>query len=89
MFSPDQSMQVPARKPRRGCLGCLGSLVWQLAVLLLLGGILAGAVIGVFAPWAFYLGGKFHILPYWRGWGKAHAKSGDYLLYVQIQPTSR
>jgi len=79
---------VPAR-PRRGCFGCLGSLVWQLIVILVLGGILVIAVKGISAPWAFYLGGNFHILPYWAGWGRAHAKSGDYLFYVQIEPTSR
>lgn len=39
-------------------------------------------------PWAFYLGGKFHITPYWQGWGKLHAKSGEYVLFVRIQPTA-
>jgi hypothetical protein len=58
-------------------------------LVLALGGILVIATIGVFAPWAFYLGGNFHILPYWQGWGKAHAKSGDYFVYVMIEPTSR
>ena len=80
--------RLPVRL-RRGCLGCLGSLVWQLAMLSSWAGILVIASISILAPWAFYLGGKFHILPYWQGWGKAHAKSGDYLLYVQIEPTSR
>jgi hypothetical protein len=89
MLVPETSSQIPSRKPRRGCLGCLGSLVWQLAVVLVLGGILVVAVTGIFAPWAFYLGGKFHILPYWQGWGKAHAKSGDYLLFVYVGPTPR
>ena len=35
------------------------------------------------------MGGKFHILPYWQGWGKAHSKNGDYVLYVRIEPTTR
>jgi hypothetical protein len=44
---------------------------------------------GLFYPWAFYLGGKFHIMPYWQGWGKLHAKSGDYVLFVRFEPTPR
>lgn len=66
-------------------MGCLGQLV-ILFVLCALGFVL---ITGVFAPWAFYLGGTFHITPYWQGWGRAHAKSGDYILYVRIGPTSR
>jgi len=76
-------------KRRKGCLGCLWQAIWQLAILLLLGSILVLAITGVFAPWAFYLGGKFHVLPYWQGWGKLHAKSGDYAVFVRIEPTSR
>jgi len=74
-------------RPRRrfGCFGCL----WQVALILVLTVIGYLAITGVFAPWAFYLGGKFHITPYWQGWGKLHAKSGDYLMYVRIEPTSR
>ncbi len=28
-------------------------------------------------------------MPMWQGWGKAHAKSGDYLVWVQFRPTPR
>ena len=77
--------QTAVRKPRFGCFGCL----WKVILLLLLAGIFYVAMIGVFAPWAFYLGGKFHITPYWQGWGKLHTKSSDYLMYVSIEPTSR
>jgi hypothetical protein len=58
-------------------------------LVLALGGVLLTALTGLFYPWAFYLGGKFHILPYWQGWGRAHAKSGDYLVWVQFEPTPR
>lgn len=75
--------QVARRKARTGCLGCL----WQVAVVLVLGVVLVIAIAGLFYPWAFYLGGKFHILPMWQGWGRAHAKSGDYLLWIQFEPT--
>jgi hypothetical protein len=39
--------------------------------------------------WSFYLGGNFHILPMWQGVGKAHARSGEYVLYVLIDPETR
>jgi hypothetical protein len=83
MLPQDRSAERPAqKKPRLGCLGCLG----QVAVILVLGVVLITAITGVLYPWAFYLGGKFHILPYWQGWGELHAKSGDYVLFVQMEP---
>lgn len=86
MLPQDRSAEGPAQKKLRlGCLGCLG----QVAVILVLGLILVTAITGVLYPWAFYLGGKFHILPYWQGWGKLHANSGDYVLLVQMEPSPR
>lgn len=85
MTSPQNLAPAVARKHRLGCFGCL----WKVGLIFILAGIFYLAMIGVFAPWAFYLGGKFHVIPYWQGWGKLHAKSGDYLMYVQIEPTSR
>jgi len=73
------------RTARRGCLGCF----LQLGLLFVVGCVFVIAVTGIFAPWGFYLGGKFHILPYWQGWGEMHAKSGRYVLYVRFQPSSR
>jgi hypothetical protein len=35
------------------------------------------------------MGGKFNYFGFWRGLGKLHAKSGDYLLLVQIEPSPR
>ena len=74
------------RRPRSrfGCLGCLV----QCAVILALGGVLVVAIIAVFAPWGFYLGGKFHWLPQWQGVGTMHAKSGKYVIYLYFYPTS-
>jgi len=66
-------------------MGC----IWQVGLTLALGCVLVVAMTGIFHPWAFYLGGNFHILPYWQGWGTAHAKSGDYLLYVRVEPSMR
>ncbi len=61
----------------------------QCALMLLTAAILMTALTGLLYPWAFYLGGKFHLIPMWQGWGKAHAKSGDYLVWVQFEPTPR
>jgi hypothetical protein len=70
-------------KSRSGCLGCLS----QVVVVLLLGSILVLAIPAVFSPWAFFLGGKFHILPYWQGSGRMHSPlSGDYVLFVRLEP---
>ena len=74
-----------ARKGRTGCLGCFG----QVGLTLVVVGFVMLAAAAVFDPWAFYLGGSFHVLPWWQGWGKLHAKSGDYLMYVRIQPTTK
>jgi hypothetical protein len=84
-MSADTLTRQVGAKARRGCLGCL----WQVGLVLLLGVVLMIALTGVFYPWAFYLGGKFHILPYWQGVGRAHAESGDYLVWVQFEPTTR
>jgi hypothetical protein len=73
------------RKKRGGCFGCL----WQTLLVLLFGVVLLLAIDAVFAPWSFYLGGKFHIIPYWQGWGTLHAKSGDYPLFVRFEPSPR
>jgi hypothetical protein len=70
------------RRPRAGCLGCLPRLLLMLVV----GGALALLAIAVFAPWGFFLGGMFHIIPYWQGWGVLHAKSGKYVVFVGFQP---
>src|SRR5438067_8459553 len=83
MSSDNPLAQVARRKARTGCLGCL----WQVAVVLVLGVVLVIAITGRFYPWALYLGGKFHIVRMWQGWGGAHARSGDYLLWVQFEPT--
>jgi hypothetical protein len=71
------------KRSRFGCLGCLGKLI----VLLVLGAIVYLALIAVFEPWAFFLGGSFHINPQWQGWGRMHSKtSGDYVLFVRFEP---
>jgi hypothetical protein len=68
-------------RPRR--LGCLGSIV-ALAILAPLAYL---GPVAIFAPWAYSLGGHYHVLPTWEGVGRAHSPSeGDYLLYVYLYP---
>ncbi|HLV89352.1 MAG TPA: hypothetical protein VKV39_20370 [Candidatus Sulfotelmatobacter sp.] len=81
LFSPGSSLP---RRPRSrwGCLGCLPRVI-----LILAGGVVLLLLItAVFAPWGFFLGGKFHVIPYWQGWGTAQTKSGKYVVYVRFEP---
>ncbi len=68
-----------ATKPRLGCLT-------QIFLSLLLGVAALIAIDAVFAPWSFFMGGNFHPIPVWQGWGRIHASAGDYLLFVNMQP---
>jgi len=62
----------------------------QQCIVLFLMVIAAGAVYAGLYPWGFFLGGNFHLLPYWTGLGKMHSKTaGDYFLYVEIWPSTR
>lgn len=58
-------------------------------VLLVFVGLLVGSVFVSSYRWSFYLGGNFHVLPWWQGMGKLHTKNGDYLLLVWIAPETR
>jgi len=79
--------QVRRRGAGLGCLGCLGKMVAYLVGFGFLGFILLLALDAVFMPWSFYMGGRFHPIPMWRGWGKMHSASGhDYALYVWFEP---
>jgi hypothetical protein len=40
----------------------------------------------LFAPWSFFLGGRFHVFPVWQGIGHMQASSGDYVLSFWISP---
>jgi hypothetical protein len=55
-------------------------------VLRLIVGIgLLAAIDAVFAPWSFFIGGRFHAL-LWQGIGTMHSASVDYVLYVWMSP---
>jgi hypothetical protein len=69
-----------ARIPRAGPrLGCLGSLVFSLGVVL--------ALYAIIAPWSFHIGGRW-TLPMWSGVGRLRDSAGaQYGLYVYFYPT--
>ncbi len=53
-----------------------------------LGSVTVLLIYAVFAPWAFFLGGRFHPLAYWHGWGRLQASAaGEYVVFVQMWPT--
>jgi hypothetical protein len=81
-------MTLAGRGARWG-LGCLAGCLWRLLAVFLLGAVLVLAIYAVFAPWAFFLGGQFHPLAYWQGWGRLHSSAGgDYALFVRMWPSS-
>lgn len=77
---------LPVRPPvrRKGGLGM------DLLLLLAILGFVC-LLPSFFTPWAYYLGGHFHLIPYWQGWGRVRVESagGDYVLYVQMEPSTR
>jgi hypothetical protein len=68
------------RKAGPGCVvQVLGALGFGVVVLL--------GVMVIVAPWGFYMGGHFHIIPQWTGWGRMHSNlAGDYALLVTFSP---
>lgn len=71
-------------RKRGGRAGCLGSLLG----LVVLGLAASSLIAAIFAPWGFFLGGRFHPVPGWRGWAVLHsaAAGGDYRLYIRMTP---
>lgn len=83
----EQSVNFPPAIPpvRRKGAGCLVQVLGAFA----LGVAVLYAIYAVFTPWAFYMGGRFHLYPGWTGWGKLHSNiAGDYVLFLSISPTS-
>ena len=80
---PFSTNPLARRRPRTGCFGCF----FQLLLILAFGVVLVVLITAVFAPWGFYLGGSFHVIPYWQGWGTVPTKGGKYVLFVRFEPT--
>jgi hypothetical protein len=76
---------IGPRPTKRGCAGCLA----QSFLALCFGLLVAALVVAIVAPWGFYLGGKFHLLATWQGWGTVHEPEGDYVVFVRIFPRTR
>ncbi len=70
---------------RKRSFGCVGCLVQVVLILLVVGAVVIAGE-RLFAPWAFYLGGRAHLTPYWQGVGTANASSGTYVVYVSMAP---
>jgi len=72
---------VPTPRRRGLRLGCMGSLVFALAV--------ATGVTALLTPWAFHIGGQW-TLGYWTGVGRIRDSAGaEYGLYVYFLPWAR
>lgn len=83
MEPPEKLTPTAIDAPRPG-----RNLLLKLAALAVLAFGLPFALYAVFAPWAFFMGGHFHLNPKWAGWGRMHSKtSGDYAIYITISPS--
>jgi len=52
--------------------------------------VISSAIAAVFAPWAFFLGGRFHLIPTWQGVGTLQAAGhGRFGLRVRLYPSPR
>ena len=61
--------------------------VVRILIFFALAGLLFLALDAVFTPWAFFMGGHFHVYPKWPGWGRMHSNvAGDYVIYMSISP---
>lgn len=60
----------------------------RLLVVLLFVGAAMYAAIAAFDPWAFSMGGHFHLLPVWQGQARIASTDGDYLLFVSVWPST-
>lgn len=82
MKQPENLPRTPLPAPRKG-----RNFLPKLAALAVLAFVFPFAMDAVFTPWAFFMGGHFHLNPKWAGWGRMHSKtSGDYAIYMTISP---
>jgi hypothetical protein len=80
MEQPENIPSSPLPVPSKG-----RNVLLKVAALAVLVFALPFALDAVFAPWAFFMGGHFHLNPKWAGWGRMHSNtSGDYAIYITI-----
>ncbi|HEU5415206.1 MAG TPA: hypothetical protein VFW31_15675 [Candidatus Angelobacter sp.] len=67
-------------KPLRGPI--------QWVVLLIIIAVVVVGLPALLTPWGFFMGGRFHVIPSWTGWGKMHSNKagGDYVIMMTISP---
>jgi hypothetical protein len=77
------TIYTPPRRKRGG--GWLRLLVVLIGV-----GAACYGTLALLAPWGFHMGGGFHWIPMWQGWGRMHSNSagGDYAIYLYFYPSS-
>lgn len=82
MREPENLSPTPLPAPRQG-----RNLLLKLGALAVLALGLPYALDAIFTPWAFFMGGHFHLNPKWAGWGRMHSNtSGNYAIYLTISP---
>ena len=66
--TPDTPPTIPSvqSKSARGAVA-------RLLIFLALVGVFFLAIDAVFTPWAFFMGGHFHLSHKWTGWGRMHS----------------
>lgn len=77
-------------RTRRGPFGCLSGCLTQTLAVLIAGGALVMLLDFLLAPYTYYYGGHFHVIPGWQGEGWIHspAAGGDYFFWIRIQATT-
>lgn len=80
---PENLPPTPHPAPRKG-----RNVLLKLVALAVLAFGLRFVLDAVFTPWAFFMGGHFHLNPKWAGWGRMHSStSGEYAIYITISPS--
>jgi hypothetical protein len=77
---PPDGVQIPRKR-----IGCLALFVRFIVI----GTAVYLALLAALAPWNYYLGGHFHWVPGWQGWGRMHSTTagGDYFMWIRLTPT--
>jgi hypothetical protein len=71
--SPPHTPSVQSKSTR-------GAVV-RILIFFALAGLFFLALDAVFTPWAFFMGGHFHVSPKWTGWGRMHSNvAGNYVI---------
>jgi hypothetical protein len=82
----EQPPNSPSAVPSVQSKSTRGAVV-RILIFFALAGLFFLALDAVFTPWAFFMGGHFHVSPKWSGWGRMHSNvAGNYVIYMSISP---